>query len=75
MLERGPRLTSREDEDVSAAIRGILEAEGIEIHVGADDIRFTKSQNGFEVTPRSGSAPIVGSHALIAVGRVACKAL
>ncbi|WNG84616.1 FAD-containing oxidoreductase [Mycobacterium sp. ITM-2016-00316] len=70
VIERGPRLTSREDEDVSAAIRGILEAEGIEIHTGADDIRFTKLQNGFEVTTRSGAAPIVGSHALIAVGRV-----
>src|SRR6186997_2050167 len=32
VIERGPRLTSREDEDVSAAIRDILEAEGIEIH-------------------------------------------
>lgn len=70
VIERGPRLTSREDEDVSAAIRGILEAEGIEIHTGADDIRFTKVQNGFEVTTRSGAAPIAGSHALIAVGRV-----
>lgn len=69
VIERGPRLTSREDEDVSTAIHGILEAEGIEIHVGADDIRFTKLHNGFEVTPRSGATPIVGSHALIAVGR------
>jgi pyruvate/2-oxoglutarate dehydrogenase complex dihydrolipoamide dehydrogenase (E3) component len=70
VIERGPRLTSREDEDVSAAIREILESEGIEIHVGADDIRFTKRDNGFEVTPHSGATPIAGSHALIAVGRM-----
>ncbi|MGA9374579.1 MAG: FAD-containing oxidoreductase [Mycobacterium sp.] len=70
VIERGPRLTSREDEDVSATIREILEAEGIEIHLGADDIRFAKLQNGFEVRPRAGGEPIVGSHALIAVGRV-----
>ncbi|GAA2564030.1 FAD-containing oxidoreductase [Mycolicibacterium diernhoferi] len=69
VIERGPRLTSREDEDVSAGIRDILEAEGIEIHTGADDIRFTKLENGFQVSPRAGAAPIVGSHALIAVGR------
>lgn len=69
VLERGPRLTSREDEDVSAAIQGILDAEGIEIHTGADDIRFTKRDNGFDVTPHAGAEPISGSHALIAVGR------
>ncbi|TQK32122.1 FAD-containing oxidoreductase [Arthrobacter sp. SLBN-53] len=69
IVERGPRLTSREDEDVSAAIRGILEAEGIVVHTAADDIRFTKRDNGFEVTPRAGAEPIRGSHALIAVGR------
>ncbi|MGU3499208.1 FAD-containing oxidoreductase [Mycobacterium sp. C31M] len=69
VLERGPRLTSREDEDVSAAIRGILEAEGIEIHTDADDIRFTKRDNGFVVTTHAGAEPIAGSHALIAVGR------
>lgn len=69
VLERGPRLTSREDEDVSAAIREILEAEGIIVHTGADDIRFTKRDNGFEVAPSVGADPIAGSHALIAVGR------
>ena len=69
VLERGPRLTSREDEDVSAAIREILEAEGIVVHTGADDIRFAKRDNGFEVAPSDGADPIAGSHALIAVGR------
>ncbi len=69
VIERGARLTSREDEDVSAAIREILEAEGIVVHTGADDIRFSKRDNGFEVTPRAGAEPITGSHALIAVGR------
>ena len=36
VVEKGPRLTAREDEDVSAAIKEILEAEGIDVHVGAD---------------------------------------
>jgi len=69
VIEKGPRLTSREDEDVSATIKEILEAEGIEVIVDADDIRFTKRDNGFEVTPSQGAEPIAGTHLLMAVGR------
>ena len=69
VVERGPRLASSEDEDVSATVREILEAEGIDIVVGADDIRITKTDKGFELTPRAGAAPIAGSHLLVAVGR------
>ncbi|KUI21786.1 mercuric reductase [Mycobacterium sp. IS-1496] len=69
VLEHGPRLTSREDEDISAAIKDILEAEGIEIILDADGIEFTKRDNGFEVVARAGAEPIVGSHLLVAVGR------
>ncbi|OBB19446.1 FAD-containing oxidoreductase [Mycolicibacterium elephantis] len=69
VIEKGPRLTSREDEDVSAAIKEILEAEGIEVVVDATAIRFTKRDSGFEVTPRDGARPISGTHLLMAVGR------
>lgn len=69
VVEHGPRLTSREDEDVSAAIKDILEAEGIDIVLGADGIRLAKRDNGFELTPREGAEPIAGSHLLMAVGR------
>lgn len=69
VVERGPRLASREDEDISATVREILEAEGIEIVVGADDVRITKNDNGFDLTPRAGATPISGSHLLVAVGR------
>ncbi|MBX7433227.1 FAD-containing oxidoreductase [Mycobacterium sp. Y57] len=72
VVERGPRLTSREDEDVSAAIKEILEAEGIDVVVGADAISFAKRDNdsgGCTVTPRVGAEPITGSHLLVAVGR------
>ena len=51
VIEKGPRLTSREDEDVSATIKEILEAEGIDVVVDASAIRFTKRDNGFEVIP------------------------
>jgi len=72
VVERGPRLASREDEDVSATVREILEAEGIDVVVGADDLRISKQDNdcgGFELTPCAGAAPIGGSHLLVAVGR------
>ncbi|SOX54550.1 mercuric reductase, partial [Mycobacterium ahvazicum] len=69
VVERGPRLASREDEDVSATIKEILESEGIAIILGADDVRIAKTDNGFELTPRAGADPIVGSHLLMAVGR------
>jgi pyruvate/2-oxoglutarate dehydrogenase complex dihydrolipoamide dehydrogenase (E3) component len=69
VVEKGPRLASREDHDVSDTIREILQNEGIDILVDADDIRIAKRDNGFELTPRSGAAPIAGSHLLLAVGR------
>ncbi|AFM17869.1 pyruvate/2-oxoglutarate dehydrogenase complex, dihydrolipoamide dehydrogenase component [Mycolicibacterium chubuense NBB4] len=69
VIEKGSRLTSREDEDVSAAIKEILEAEGINVVVGADAIRFVKQDNSFAVIPRDGAEPISGSHLLMAVGR------
>ena len=60
VVERGPRLASREDEDVSATIKEILEAEGIDVVLGAEDIRITKRDKGFELTPGAGAAPIAG---------------
>ncbi len=69
IVERGPRLTAREDEDVSAAIKDIIEAEGIDVVLNSDAISFIKQDSGFSVTPRDGALPIAGSHLLIAVGR------
>ncbi|HET9890013.1 MAG TPA: FAD-containing oxidoreductase [Mycobacterium sp.] len=69
VVERGPRLASREDEDVSSTVEEILRAEGIDIIVDADDMRIAKTGNGFELTPREGAAPVQGSHLLLAVGR------
>jgi len=68
VVERGPRLASREDDDVCAAIKDILEREGITIHLGASDIRVAKDGDGVAVS--TGSAVVSGSHLLVAVGRV-----
>ena len=71
IVEMGSRLIHREDEDVSAAIREILQAEGIRIYLGAECISVSKHAGGIalgvscsEVLPE-----IVGSHLLLAVGR------
>ena len=69
VIEKGPRLTSREDEDVSATIKEILENEGIAVELNATAISFRKRDNGFEVIPREGADPIAGSHLLMAIGR------
>lgn len=70
VIEKGPRLTSREDEDVSATVCDILEAEGITIIVGANGMRFIKRDNGFDVIPRDGADAVSGTHLLVAVGRL-----
>ncbi|TIM11569.1 MAG: FAD-containing oxidoreductase [Mesorhizobium sp.] len=69
VIEKGPRLIGREDEDVSAAIMSILEKEGITVHLGAGDISFARQGSDIAVTFTAGKAPAVGSHVLLAVGR------
>jgi pyruvate/2-oxoglutarate dehydrogenase complex dihydrolipoamide dehydrogenase (E3) component len=71
IVEMGPRLIRREDEDVSAAIREILEGEGIGIHLDAKCIGVARHSDGIALgvsCPRS-MPQIVGSHLLLAVGR------
>jgi pyruvate/2-oxoglutarate dehydrogenase complex dihydrolipoamide dehydrogenase (E3) component len=69
VIEKASRLIPREDEDVSATVREILESEGIDVLVDADDVRFAKHPNGFQVSPRDGARSVTGTHLLIAVGR------
>jgi pyruvate/2-oxoglutarate dehydrogenase complex dihydrolipoamide dehydrogenase (E3) component len=71
VVEMGPRLVGREDEDVSQAILEILEGEGIAVRTGAECIRLAPHQNGVAVGVQctSGDPQIVGSDVLLAVGR------
>ena len=71
IVEKGPRLIAREDEDVSAAIRGILEGEGIAVRTSAECISFAPRPDGIAVRVDCGSGDpeVVGSHVLLAVGR------
>lgn len=71
VVEMGPRLIGREDEDVSRAVREILEKEGIAIRTGAECISLAKHGSGVAVGLECSDEPrrIAGSHVLLAVGR------
>ncbi len=72
VVEMGPRLIAREDEEISAAVQGILEGEGIEIRLGAKCITVAKHGNGVAagLSCEGGPPEVTGSHLLLAVGRV-----
>ncbi|SMF08856.1 Pyruvate/2-oxoglutarate dehydrogenase complex, dihydrolipoamide dehydrogenase (E3) component [Xaviernesmea oryzae] len=71
IVEKGPRLIGREDEEISDAVRGILEAEGIDIRTGAECIRLRKDGDrvAVGVNCTEGAPEVVGSDILLAVGR------
>jgi pyruvate/2-oxoglutarate dehydrogenase complex dihydrolipoamide dehydrogenase (E3) component len=71
VIEQGERLISREDPDISDAIRKILEQEGIEIRLNAKCIAVERQGKGVAVNLDCRRAPrhITGSHLLLAVGR------
>ena len=72
IVEMGPRLIGREDEDISQAVREILEAEGINIRLNAKCISLAKRDGGIAVQMECNEDPkeVAGTHVLLAVGRV-----
>jgi pyruvate/2-oxoglutarate dehydrogenase complex dihydrolipoamide dehydrogenase (E3) component len=71
VIEAGPRLIAREDETVSAAVRAILEAEGIAVLEGAGIQRVSGRAGAIELDIDAGgkSRKLSGSHLLLATGR------
>jgi pyruvate/2-oxoglutarate dehydrogenase complex dihydrolipoamide dehydrogenase (E3) component len=72
VVEKGPRLIGREDPEVSEAVAEILRAEGINLRLDAECIRFSPRPDGdvsVGVYCQEGSPEVVGSHVLLAVGR------
>jgi pyruvate/2-oxoglutarate dehydrogenase complex dihydrolipoamide dehydrogenase (E3) component len=71
VIEAAPRLIPREDEDVSGAVADILGEEGIALNAGARDLKVGRRGEHITVslTSASGSAEVVGTHLLVAVGR------
>ena len=71
VIEKSPRLISREDEDISEAIRDIFLAEGISVRTSAECITLAPHERGVAVGVdcKVGEPQSIGSHVLLAVGR------
>ncbi|MBI2997330.1 MAG: FAD-containing oxidoreductase [Deltaproteobacteria bacterium] len=71
IVQRGPRLIEREDEDISEAVKGILESEGIHVRLKAECL--SGERRGDQVLVKldceSDAREATGSHILLAVGR------
>ena len=72
VIEMGPRLIGREDEDVSGSVQEILEAEGVDIRLNAKCISMTLRGDNIiaRVSCEEGPPEVRGSHLLLAVGRI-----
>jgi pyruvate/2-oxoglutarate dehydrogenase complex dihydrolipoamide dehydrogenase (E3) component len=71
VIEKGPHLLWREDEDICTAIEGIFTKEGITIRAQAECIRFEPRGQDIAAAVNcvNGEPEVVGSHVLLAVGR------
>jgi len=71
ILQRGPRLVTREDEDVSKAMLDLLVDEQIDVRLDVQDIAVRNSDAGIvvEATAGDGTTEIAASHLLLATGR------
>ncbi|THV12679.1 FAD-containing oxidoreductase [Rhizobium rhizophilum] len=67
IIERGPRVASREDLDISAAIADILRQDQIELLLQCDVTSIGKLDD--DILVHTNKTTIRGSHLLVAVGR------
>lgn len=72
IVQRGPQIASREDEDVAAVLTDILREDGIEVLASTEAERASYADMAVELTvSREGSRSTVrGSHLLVATGRM-----
>ena len=71
VIELGPRLIPREDEDVSHAVAGFLKEEGIDVRVDSKVVGVEKQGNLIAVKVESAGniSKVVGTQVLVAIGR------
>jgi pyruvate/2-oxoglutarate dehydrogenase complex dihydrolipoamide dehydrogenase (E3) component len=72
IIEAGPRLIGREDEDISVAVAEILQKEGVDIRLSTRCHSVRQAGDSLIVGLDSGgnTSEITGTHFLVAVGRV-----
>jgi pyruvate/2-oxoglutarate dehydrogenase complex dihydrolipoamide dehydrogenase (E3) component len=71
IIELGPRLIAREDEDISQAIADFLREEGVDLRLDSKVIGVEKQDNSIVVKIECGgkASQVIGTHLLVAVGR------
>ncbi|MFW5931409.1 MAG: FAD-containing oxidoreductase [Desulfosalsimonas sp.] len=71
VIEKASRLIAREDEDISDAVREILEGEGVRVRLNAECVKVEKHSEGIGIhlSCKTGPAEVTGSNLLVAVGR------
>tara|TARA_R110002073_G_scaffold126708_1_gene271739 strand:+ start:582 stop:1958 length:1377 start_codon:yes stop_codon:yes gene_type:complete len=71
VVQRGPRIIAREDEDISQSVQASLEAEGIAIRTDANCMSGERRGTSVAVQVSCGDTQewLEGSHLLLAVGR------
>ena len=73
VIEKFPKLIGREDDDVSSAVLQVLVNEGIAVELGAECMRAEQRSGGriaVKLECGEGTREAVGSHLLLAVGRI-----
>lgn len=68
VIETAPRITAREDEDVTACIAAFLQKEGVRIIEGRGVTKLERAGDG--IVAHVGDERIDGSHVLVATGRM-----
>jgi pyruvate/2-oxoglutarate dehydrogenase complex dihydrolipoamide dehydrogenase (E3) component len=68
VIETSPRITAREDEDITQSITAFLESEGVQIVTGQAVTKVERSGDGVAV--HVGGERVEGSHLLVATGRL-----
>jgi pyruvate/2-oxoglutarate dehydrogenase complex dihydrolipoamide dehydrogenase (E3) component len=73
IVEKNSAIISREDEDISASIQKTLEKEGVKFRLNATCMGAEKLDDGqicVNVNCDQGEPQVIGTHVLLAVGRV-----
>lgn len=71
VLERGPRIMAKEDEDIAEELTKILLEEGLDVRTNAQAIKFETEHGRIKATValNGGQQEIICSHILVATGR------
>jgi pyruvate/2-oxoglutarate dehydrogenase complex dihydrolipoamide dehydrogenase (E3) component len=69
IIEAGPRLLAREDEDVSQAVTNLLAADGVQLLTGSSVTGVERATGGQANVTLSDGTTVTGDTVLVAVGR------